>query len=170
MLWTRTALRSWADSPLLGHGFGSFTATEDERLPPGAPRSRYVHNAYAEALTSGGLIFGGPLLVGVALLVLLALRAFARSTQCAPDRAMLGGAAVATLIWLAHSAVDFDWHYSSLTVACGVTAGVVYAAMRPAALPQNRPAQDGRRTTGAAVAVAASLIAVASIGVSASLV
>jgi len=135
-----------------------------------------VHNAYAEALTSGGLIFGGPLLAGVALLVQLALRAFARATRSAlsppssTERAMLGAAAVATLICLAHSAVDFDWHYSSLTVLCGVTAGVVYAAMRPAALPQKRRAQDGRRETGAAVAVAASLIAAASLGVTATLV
>ena len=59
--WTAAALDSWVESPVNGRGFGSFRDTQVEHQS-GASYSAFAHNAYAEALTSGGLLFGAPIL------------------------------------------------------------------------------------------------------------
>lgn len=144
--WSAAALRGFADAPLTGHGFGSFAATSAPLLPVGATRSAFVHNGYAEALTSGGLLFGGPLL---ALCGLLAVRALQGVRAGGPERGVLVGCSLATLFLLGHSLVDFDWHYPSLVVLLGVTGGVVLSTRPP------------RRTVRPAVAVTVLLLTVA---------
>lgn len=130
--WADAAVQAWLDKPLLGQGFGSFAATSPSRLPEGTPRSLYVHNAYVEALTAGGLVFGGPVTLAALTLLLMSARAGWRALRSSePDRALTAGAALATGALLAHAGVDFDWHYPTLLVLVGVTGGIVCAAAPP---------------------------------------
>lgn len=127
--WTRAALEAWATSPLVGHGFGSFEETSDVRLPETTGRSVWVHDGPAEALTSGGILFGGPIIAICAMLGLSALRVVRRAVTTTDESAgNRVGPALATLVLLAHTLVDFDWHYSSLVVLLGVTGGLVIAS------------------------------------------
>jgi hypothetical protein len=159
--WSQAAVRAWAARPVTGNGFGSFWVTSPTRLRAETWLTPFVHDGYADALTSGGLLFGGPVIA----LALLALVWAARGTWAAcrragPERGILLGTGLATGILLAHSAVDFDWHYSALIVSLGIVAGVVY---------RSQVAPSAPRTTPQWLAITALLLATA-IGVAASLV
>jgi hypothetical protein len=131
--WTAAALDSWVDSPVAGRGFGSFKDTQVEYLSR-ADYSTYVHNAYAEALTSGGLVFGAPILLFAVLVGVAAVRALVTSLRrTAPERAVLGGAAIACGVLLLHAGLDFDWQYPSLVALLGVAGGLLFRhSARPA--------------------------------------
>ena len=124
--WTSAALTTWTEHPVLGDGFGSFRYTVGQHVPIGRSVSAFVHNGYAEALTSGGLAFGLPyfgvwLVVGIA-----ATRRYLSSLRnVASERSVYAGFSLAAGVLLLHSAVDFDWHYPSLVVLLGVTGGVL---------------------------------------------
>jgi hypothetical protein len=129
---------------VLGDGFGSFRYTVAEHVPVGANVSAFVHNGYAEALTSGGLVFGLPMLALWGLVGWAALRRYLASLRRAgAERSLYAGAAVAAGALLLHSAVDFDWHYPSLLVLLGVLGGLL--------LP--RQERTGRAAPTAAVLV-----------------
>ena len=131
--WTEAALAGWLGSPLLGHGFGSFERTAEPRLRDDTARSPWVHNGPAEALTSGGLVFGGPVVLISLWLAVGALRALLRRRRHrGEDDGVRAAAALGTLVLLAHTLVDFDWHYSSLVVLLGVTGALVHADDAPA--------------------------------------
>lgn len=129
--WTVAALRSFADSPVVGNGFGSFAETSGPLLPERATLSPFVHNGYADALTSGGLLFGGPML---AISIMLGLRSL-RALRATDERGITVGAALATLFLLGHSLVDFDWHYPSLVILLGICGGLLPNPVRRAAPP-----------------------------------
>jgi hypothetical protein len=131
--WTAAALDSWVESPVNGRGFGSFSHTQVDHVS-GAGYSTFVHNAYAEALTSGGLLFGGPILVCAVLVGVAAVRALLASLRRgAPERGVLAGAAIASGVLLVHAGLDFDWHYPSLVALLGVFGGlVIRGSARPA--------------------------------------
>ncbi len=123
---TVAALEGWFDKPIAGEGFGSFANTQAAHLPAGSQYSAFVHNGYAEALTSGGLLFGGPVLVLAMFLGVAAVRAFVGALSGGrPERAVLGGSAIACGSLLIHSGLDFDWHYPSLVVLLGVVGGLI---------------------------------------------
>ncbi|MCW2599419.1 MAG: O-antigen polymerase [Frankiales bacterium] len=136
--WTSAALTSWSENPLVGDGFGSFRFTVGENVPPGANTSAFVHDGYAEALASGGLAFGLPLLLLCLLVAVTTLRRYAQSLRrVCPERPILAGASVASGVLLVHAGLDFDWHYPSLVVLLGVVAGLLLGGR--AASPSSRP-------------------------------
>jgi hypothetical protein len=124
--WTSAALTTWSEHPLVGGGFGSFRFTVGQHVPVGSNVSAFVHNGYAEALTSGGVTFGLPV-IGIWLAIAAAaVRAFWQSLRpLHPERGTLTGFSLATAVLLLHSAVDFDWHYPSLAVLLGVAGGTL---------------------------------------------
>lgn len=138
--WSRAAFQGWTAAPLVGEGFDSFLHTSSDRLPAGATTSRFVHNAYAEALASGGLAFGGPVIAGAALLLALAVRGGLRSLRGRTrERSALAGSCLASGALLLHASLDFDWHYASLLATAGILGGLTFALQRrpgpPRALP-----------------------------------
>ena len=126
--WSVAALHAFGRHPVLGNGFGSFLATSDRDLAPGSDRSTFVHDGYAEALSSGGLAFGGPMLAAAVVVGLAAARQLRRRPTAAAEGPLLLGTALAAGVLLLHSAVDFDAHYASLQVLLGVLGGVLLAA------------------------------------------
>lgn len=159
LLWNKAAINAWRKSPVAGDGFGSYLSTSDAELPTGALRSTFAHDAYAEALSSGGLVFGIPLLVLVLAMAVRAVTTLWRVLRpAAPDRGILAGAALATLALLAHSAVDFDWHYASLVVLLGVVAGLLFAAPGSTRVPRIGIALTALTGLVLALAATASLV------------
>jgi hypothetical protein len=133
-VFTEAAVRSWLNSPVEGSGFGSFLITSPPLIHGRTGLSTFAHDGFAESLQSGGLLFGGPLLTGAGLLTVAALRALVRRENRPPlGRGITIGATTGALLLLAHSAVDFDWHYSSLAVALAVLGGLAVAAHPPRA-------------------------------------
>jgi hypothetical protein len=153
--WAVAALTTWRDNPVLGDGFGSFRYTVSEHVPAGANISSFVHNGYAEALSSGGLVFGLPMLALWGLVGWAAVKRYLASLRpVGTDRSLYAGAAVAAGALLLHSAVDFDWHYPSLLVLLGVLGGLL--------LP--RQERNGRvMPTAAVLVVVLALIATMSL-------
>jgi hypothetical protein len=132
--WTSAALSTWRQHPTLGDGFGSFRFTVGSHLKPDQNVSSFVHDGYAEALTSGGLAFGLPLLGAWLVVGWAAVRRWLGSLrQAGAERPVYLGFAVAAGALLLHAAVDFDWHYPSLVVLLGVIGGVLLPARQPVA-------------------------------------
>lgn len=124
--WTKAALAEWRDQPFLGAGFGSFEDTVPEHVPATANVSAFVHNGYAEALTSGGAAFAVPLISFWVLVALAATRRFFNALRTrSPDGPVSVGTSLAVAVLLLHSGVDFDWHYPSLVVLLGVLGGLL---------------------------------------------
>lgn len=134
----KAAVHSWSRHPVLGNGFGSFRYTVVDDVPVGDTISAFTHNGYLEALTSGGLVFAIPF-IGVWLGVAwAAVRQLVQCLRRGAARDPLCGAALAVGVLLAHSAVDFDWHYSSLLVLLGVLGGVLIGSQ------ERQPVNRGR--------------------------
>jgi hypothetical protein len=150
--WTQAAVHSFAEHPLTGDGFGSFLATSDPQLASGRNRSTFVHNGYAEALASGGLVFGLPVLGGAIVVGLTALRALRRRPTYSPEQPLLLGVALAAGLLLLHSGVDFDAHYASLQVLVGVLGGVLLGAR--GRTPSRRKASPTLVTAGLVLSLA----------------
>lgn len=113
-------------------------------VPVGSNVSAFVHDGYAEALTSGGLAFGLPLLGIWSLVGVAAARRYLQSCrQSCPERPVFVGAALAAGVLLVHSAVDFDWHYPSLLVLLGVVGGMLLTSPAPARVTWARSRQRG---------------------------
>ncbi|MHB2024211.1 MAG: O-antigen ligase family protein, partial [Mycobacteriales bacterium] len=126
ILFTRAALLSWLGSPLIGYGFGSFFALSVNHMPLGYVLSPYVHDAFAEALVSGGIVFAAPALAGLVYLgrrFLSVLRD--REPALARDaRALRLTGAITAIALFGHSAFDFDWHFPALAALAGVVAAL----------------------------------------------
>ena len=154
--WTGAALAGWLEAPVTGHGFGSFRYTEGDHLPATSLQSAFVHDGYAEALTSGGIVFGLPLLAVSLLLAAATIRGFLHALRReTPGRALLAGAAVTTGALLVHTGLDFDWHYPSLVVLIGVVGGLL---IRPTGRPAPAPPVIAGLFAVVAVIVTGSLV------------
>ena len=148
----KAALAIWAPIPLTGGGFDSFAGASVAHMPVGSGLSEFPHNGIARALASGGLLFGLPVLLAAVYMALASLRTCLSTCLRRTDEAgVLGGAAVATLVLLAHTLVDFDWTYPSLCALLAVAYAIVYTARR-----DNERASQRRyalpRAAGAALA------------------
>lgn len=118
-VWTRSALSSWWDAPVTGNGFGSFARTSAPDLGDDTVPSAFVHDTYAEALTSGGTLFGLPVILGCGAVLVGAVRALWRDRALGPSFAL----ALAAGALLAHTGLDFDGHYAGLTCMLGLVGG-----------------------------------------------
>jgi O-antigen ligase len=122
----RIALDAFRDHPLTGTGQGTYV-NEWNRLRPSAGRVLNAHSLFFETLGELGA-------VGLALLVIalggivagLAWRARG------PARGVPAAALAATLTWIAHAAVDWDWQLVAVSIWVFGLAGAVLARPAPA--------------------------------------
>jgi hypothetical protein len=111
----KVALETFADHPLRGHGSGSFAVDWlRERDVPEVVRD--AHSLELETAAELGI-------VGLALLTLLIV-AVVGAAMRAPAAAPIAGLTV----WLAHSALDWDWEMPALTLVAVILAGLLLAA------------------------------------------
>jgi hypothetical protein len=146
----QVALDGFDRHPLHGTGAGTF-ANEWNRERHDMGYVLNAHSLYFETLGELGLIGLGLLVVALgALLVGLARRARG------PDRGVAAAALAATVAWLAHVGVDWDWQLTAVTIwVFGLGAAVLAAPAdgRPRARGLARPAR-------VAIALGALLLAI----------
>jgi O-antigen ligase len=151
-IWTE-AVHVFANHPVNGVGYGRVAAATDGWKPADWPVSALVHNGGLQALADGGLLLGVPLLLLLGAAVVALVRA-AIPRSGARRGPMVEVAAVAGLMLIAHSMVDFDWSYPALAVIAAVVIGL--------AVPDSPGTPEGlaRRSAGwlGAVLVAALVI------------
>jgi O-antigen ligase/tetratricopeptide (TPR) repeat protein len=138
----RDSLRAWPTSPIFGTGLGTFS-TATARFFRSDSGDRYIHaeNEYVEWLVEGGA-------AGIALIVLtlagigrLAVRAYRRAGEDA-NRALILGASLSAITLLVHSAADFAPHIPGVSVTAVILAaylckaGLEVAAGRSASKPK----------------------------------
>jgi O-antigen ligase len=125
-VWTE-AVHVFANHPVNGVGYGRVAAATDGWRPADWPASALVHNGGLQALADGGLLLGVPflLLLGAAVVALLRAAIPRSGARRGP---MVEVAAVAGLMLIAHSMVDFDWSYPALAVIAAVVIGLAVPA------------------------------------------
>jgi len=125
-VWTE-AVHVFTDHPLTGAGYGRVASATAAWKPAGWPVSSLVHNGALQALADGGLLLAVPFLVllGAAVLVLLRRAVPKGGSERDP---LVEVAAVAGLMLIAHSMVDFDWSYPALAVITAVVIGLAIPA------------------------------------------
>jgi O-antigen ligase len=119
------SLDSWRDAPLRGSGAGTYQ-NEWNRERPNPGQVLDAHSLYLETLGELGV-------VGLGLLVaaLLAIAAGLVARLRGPDRPTVAAVLAATLVWLVHAGVDWDWELAAVTVWVFGLAGIALAPMRP---------------------------------------
>jgi hypothetical protein len=135
-LWD-VALEQFSDSPAYGDGAGGFQYTYlRERSPEGVPVARDAHSIELEVLGELGLV--GVILLALALgaAVVAALRA----RRAGSAWASLSAVALASgTYWLAHSSLDWFFHYPALTApALALLGSACVAGARRAPLGADR--------------------------------
>jgi O-antigen ligase len=140
------AVLVFREFPVTGTGFGGFKSAAT--LVTGEPqRVHHSHNAFLQAAADGGLVLAVPLWVAAAALSVVVLRRVCVSRGLLP--LPLAGGALALLLLVLHSGMDFDWSYPALFVAAAVAAA---AAWQPG------PASAGGRARLIAAACGTALI------------
>lgn len=146
----RIAWRDVEAHPLLGSGAGTY-GVRWYRERPNTYGADDAHELYLETLAEVGPI-------GLALLLLALAPPLVAAWR--PRTALIAAAAAAYCAYLAHAAVDWDWEMPTVTLAALACACVVLAGGRP----QRPPVPLRAIARGAALAVAASVIAIAAVG------
>jgi hypothetical protein len=130
----RVALRDFEHHPIAGSGAGSFASTwlrERTRRHP----SKLAHSLELQTAADLGL-------VGLAALALfLGGVAFAARRAQRLHRQAAAGACAALVVWLLHSALDWDWHMPALTLVAIVLAGAL-VGLGESEADQLRPATE----------------------------
>jgi O-antigen ligase len=159
----REAIMAFRAHPLTGAGYGRIADDTHLSVPASWAISPLAHSGPLQALGDGGLLLGGPLLLGAGALCAGLLRRLRRLRRPAragagPDQLVVRAAAVTGLLMVAHSLVDTDWSYPALAAQLAVVAGVALAGgtVTSTATTVSFAGQDGRRRTRpASVALAA---------------
>lgn len=118
----RVALHMFERKPLLGFGAGSY---EQEWYVhrPGTWKVRDAHNLYLQVMGENGI-------VGLLLLVAALIPPFLVFPRVRRREPLAAGALAAYVAFLAHSAVDWDWQLSGVTVSALLCGGALLAAGR----------------------------------------
>ena len=134
-LW-EISLDGFRREPLHGTGAGTF-ANEWNRDRPIPMRVLNAHSLYLETLGELGAVGLGLLALGLGAIVIgLVLR------LRGPDGAVAAAALAATLTWLVHAGVDWDWQLAAVTVWMFGLAAAVLAA--PAGFAAGTPGRTLR--------------------------
>ena len=158
-----SALRIFADHPLVGTGPGTFGAVHAAYQRDVRFYARDAHNVYLQTLAEMGVLGAAALAVLLGALAVLAVRALRRPST-GEDYSLMAGAAVGLLAFLVHSTVDMDWSFPANPVMASALAGILAAGGRDAPQPA-RPRRDRawvRRAAGIAL-VGAFLAGVATV-------
>jgi O-antigen ligase len=139
----RVAFDGFEEHPLRGDGAGGFTVRwmQHRRVYEAV---RDAHSLELETLGELGAVGGLILLAFLATLVWAAVRS--RIRRAALPRAHAAAVGAACSVWVAHSAVDWDWQMPALTGCVLVLAATLY----PVGTMRRR-----RRASGGATGVAA---------------
>lgn len=118
----RVALHMFERKPLLGFGAGSY---EQEWYihRPGVWKVRDTHNLYLQVMGENGI-------VGLLLLVTALVAPFLVFPRVRRLEPLAAGALAAYVAFIAHSAVDWDWQLSGVTVSALLCGGALLAAGR----------------------------------------
>jgi O-antigen ligase len=111
----------FSSEPLRGVGAGGFAVLWLQHRDV-TERAKVAHSLYVETLAELGLVgvaFLAMFLAGVAI-------AAARARRLEP--AVAAGPAAALVVWVTHSAIDWDWEMPALTLVAIVLAGLLIAA------------------------------------------
>jgi hypothetical protein len=134
----RIAIDGFEAHPLRGDGAGAFevrfmrTRRVDESV-------RDAHSLYLETLSELGIV-GALLLLGlVGSIVAAALRSRARPVGLGRSQTAAVGAAL--MVWLFHSAVDWDWQVPAFTGMALVLAATLYPYGRVTRRERGRPGE-----------------------------
>jgi hypothetical protein len=116
----KVGVNAFADRPLAGTGLGGYSVIWLEKRPVDEA-ALDAHSLPLETAAELGLIG------------LLALSLFISGTGLAArsalrERELLAGAAGATIAWLLHAAIDWDWEMPAVTLPALVMAGALIAA------------------------------------------
>jgi O-antigen ligase len=118
----RVAVHMFERAPLIGLGAGSYEQ-EWYLHRPGTWKVRDAHSLYLQTMGESGIV--GLLLLCAALLTPILV--FPRVRRREP---LAAGALAAYVAFLAHSAVDWDWQLSGVTVSALLCGGALLAAGR----------------------------------------
>lgn len=132
----RVALRGLRQHPLEGDGAGSFHVRW-YRERRSQENLRNAHSLELETLSELGLV-GGGLLLAVLASLLTGLRSLRerRGTVTRSQAAAAGGILV---VWVVHSALDWDWQLSAVTLPALIAGALCLA-------PRRLPLADGERS------------------------
>jgi hypothetical protein len=134
---------AWHDflaSPWTGRGHGWFGLHFGQTMHPGEYFSHWTHNGVMQALADGGLLFGLPVAVAAAALLVSATRRMARARRLVDADPIVLGAALAVTVLALHAQFDFDWNYPILAGVLGLVGGLVAAPTRE---PVTEPVESG---------------------------
>jgi hypothetical protein len=154
-LW-KVALNGFSSAPVEGHGAGMYQTLWDRQRP----RFAYTvnaHSLYLQAIAELGL----PGLLLLLLLVGAALGGLVARAR-GPNRSLYGALLAASVIWVVHAGVDWDWEMPVITLPFFAIAGLGLSPRRK----QGRTWSPGNRTRAllAMVCVAAVVLPLLVIG------
>ncbi|MEA2298985.1 MAG: hypothetical protein QOF77_1921 [Solirubrobacteraceae bacterium] len=119
----RVALDGFAENPVIGAGAGSFQS-QWFRVRRVDQQLVNAHSLELETLDELGVVGGMLLLVFIGSIAAAAIRA--RRTTGSLTAGQASAATGALVVWLVHSAVDWDWQMSALTGVAVVLAASLY--------------------------------------------
>jgi tetratricopeptide (TPR) repeat protein len=125
----REGLKGFPHHPLAGTGAGTFRFTNYLYRPNGSFVVKHAHNQWINVLSELGLV--GLFLFVVALggLLVAALRPVGRALRDA-DRGLLAALQAASIAFVAHMTIDWDWDMAAAGVAFLLLTGVAAAYVR----------------------------------------
>ncbi|HUK77241.1 MAG TPA: O-antigen ligase family protein [Thermoleophilia bacterium] len=135
----RDGLRSFTHHPLAGTGAGTFRFINDLYRANGSIIVRHAHNQWVNVLSETGVVGFVLFVLFVGGLLVAALRPLGRAGRDA-DRGLLAALQAASVAFVAHLTIDWDWDVVAAALAFLLLAGVAAAYVR------------GRRTQLAAAA------------------
>jgi O-antigen ligase len=120
--------RAFLESPIFGHGLGSFTAINNQQMTPenyGALRTiRSTHNVYIQWLEEAGLLGAVPMFALIALIITRAVR---RSGRLNTGATIQRGLIAANLVILAHGMTDYALQVPSIAAFWAYLLGLQFA-------------------------------------------
>jgi hypothetical protein len=146
----RTAIHGFSDAVLRGHGAGTYQFLWEKNRKEGTAVTD-AHSLYAEVLAELGLP-GLLLLASTLLLILFAL--WRRTRGRGPNQLAYAALFAATVAWLVHAGIDWDWEMPAVTAWVFAVGGAALAG-RAAGEPEKPMGNRGRIPLAACLLVVA---------------
>lgn len=160
-----SALRIFADHPVVGTGPGTFGAAHPAYQRDPRFYARDPHNLYLQFLAEMGLVGAAALILLLVSLAFLWIAALGAAVF--PEHySVVAGAGVSLLAFLVHSAVDMDWSYPANPAMAFALVGLLGAAVGAGEAQAGRVRRPGWRPlsgTGRAALAVILLAAVAAV-------